>query len=77
MSWPRCFTCGSWQKRALDFGYCWSGDRLDDNFAEGPAAWTHRNDVCEAWWAGTFNAAEIIAAGGDPASGFLFLEPES
>lgn len=61
-----CATCGSWQRQALDYGHCWSGDRLTGDFTHGPADLTYPDMLCEAWWQGSFDPAEIVAAGGNP-----------
>ena len=62
----RCETCGSWQRKALDFGHCWSWDRLDGDYAHGPADLTYPQDACEAYWMGEFNADRVAAHGGNP-----------
>lgn len=39
-----CGNCADWLG-----GACWSGDRLDGDLSQGPAACTDQNNTCEAW----------------------------
>lgn len=66
----RCDNCGSWQRQALDYGHCWSGDRLDDDFTHGPADLTYPDAMCEAWWRGVFDPDVIRSLGGNPDAQF-------
>jgi hypothetical protein len=55
LSRAECASCGNWERQAIDFGHCWSGDRLDGDLTKRPADTTYPDAVCEAWWGGTFD----------------------
>ena len=62
----RCDKCWNWQRKALDYGHCWSPDRLDNALVNGPVDLTYPGDVCEGFCPGEFDPKVIVAAGGNP-----------
>lgn len=64
-----CSNCCCWQRITLDYGHCWSGERMDD-IKDGPADLTYPDAFCEGHQAGTFDPAALIEMGGDPSQDY-------